>query len=195
MSSLAYMVTSVSRTTRASTSTSTFAAPACFRARVQAETVAPVVNTSSTSRTRRPEIRVAARLVMVNAPATSRGAGTGRQAALRGCTPRTLYRIDHDRRAGQAGNVLRQPAGLAGSAPHEPGAMQGHGHDQVRFIDQPATRLQHPAGQCAKPVAAGGRYRAAHTAPVRMWIWPNSSGASGLFCDATLARYRRTGRP
>gem|GEM_PF-2229184 len=72
MSSVAYMVTSISRTTRANTSKSTFAAPACFSARVETDSVAPVVNTSSTSRTRRPEIHVAAGFDMVNAPATLR---------------------------------------------------------------------------------------------------------------------------
>jgi hypothetical protein len=72
MSSPAYMVISVSRTTRASTSTSTFPAPTRFKARVQTETVAPVVNTWSTSKLRRLKIRGAAHFVMVNALATLR---------------------------------------------------------------------------------------------------------------------------
>src|ERR1700679_2529563 len=77
-----YIVTAAARTTRASVRTSTLRAPDRFRVRAQADTVAPVVNTSSISSTVRPLTASARFGAIRNAPRTLR-----RRALADGISP------------------------------------------------------------------------------------------------------------
>lgn len=157
------MVTSVSRTTRASTRTSTCRDPAHLRACVHAPRVTPVVDQQDAFTLDMPG-RVRAQRKGASHIAPPR---PGRKPALRRRTAGPFQGVHDHGRTGPPRQSPAKPGRLVEAADGETAKMQGHRHDHICFIQQDSAGLCHPACKRAQPVAPAGAFQVQHQAPGR----------------------------
>ena len=144
-------------TTSARVSTSTPAAPAAFRARAQPSRVAPVVRTSSISRTRRPSICARRRAGTAKAPATLR-VRAARPDFCGAVRFRLMRTSGLERAASLSRHALGQQGSLVVAAGPEPGPMERHRGDQIRLGQKLRTGPRQPAPEERRQIGPVGMF-------------------------------------
>ncbi len=158
------------RTTRAKTSTSTAPAPPRRRVRAQAETVAPVVRTSSTSSTRRPSSRALRAGLTAKAPATLRRRWAGLKRPWEGVWRRRRRQVGDDRDPGAAAERLGQQRRLVETPVEQPQPVQRHRRDQVGLGHQAGPGAGQPGTVARGPFGAVGVLEAEDQRPAALVV-------------------------
>ena len=201
---MGYITTSRAFRTRATTARSTARAPASSRARAQASAVAPVVNTSSIRRMRRPRMRRRPASVTTKAALTFKPPPAPALAALAGGVDRSDQSVGQIVAPSAAGQGPGDLGRLVEPARQQSEPMQRRRNDRVRRLDQFGRSPTDPAGEerrelllisvfVAQDQAARGRVvQTCRPRPLKGVGLGDAGGAMGLGEGAAVVFERRS---